>query len=284
MFELLDGSLVAKVVKDEVKEEVARLRRKNIAPKLAVILVGDDSASKIYVRNKSRACDYCDIEFEEFIFSENTKKERLRSLIVELNKRSDINGILVQSPLPEGLSKEEMFSLVDVSKDVDGLNPVSIGNMLIGNPTLKPCTPAGIIKLLEYYKIDLEGKNVTIIGRSTIVGKPMIACLLEKNSTVTVCHSKTKNIKEHTKNADIIISATGRINMVTEDMVKDGVIIVDVGMNRKEDGKLCGDVDFENISKKAKYITPVPGGVGPMTIAMLMHNIVIATKMQNKLI
>jgi len=284
MFELLDGKLVSKAVKDEVKEEVDKLKLKGITPKLAVILVGDDSASKIYVRNKSRSCEYCGIEYEEFLFPEDTKVEVVKELINNLNRRKDINGILVQSPLPNGMDKDEMFSLVDESKDVDGFNPKSVGELFIGSAKLKACTPAGIIRLLEYYNIDLSGKNITVIGRSNIVGKPMIGCLLEKNATVTVCHSKTKDIKEHTKNADVIISATGRLNMVTADMVKDGVIIVDVGMNRKPDGKLAGDVDFEKVSKKAKYITPVPGGVGPMTIAMLMNNIVIATKIQNNLI
>ena len=280
---LLDGKEVSTKVKDELKLEVDKLREKGIIPTLAVILCGDDAASKVYVNNKSKATEYIGAEFKEFILDADIDEQELIDLIEKLNNDNSINGILIQSPLPKKFDEEKIFSLVNYKKDVDGFTPNSVGNLFIGRPIFKPCTPAGVIKMLEYYNIDLTGKHAVIIGRSNIVGKPLISLLLEKNATVTVCHSKTNNLKEITKTADIVISATGRINMVTEDMIKDGAIVVDVGINRNSEGKLCGDVDFENVSKKCSYITPVPGGVGPMTIAMLMNNLVKATKLQNNI-
>ena len=283
MYKLLDGKEVSENIKNKIRIEVENLKAKGIKPKLAVILVGNDPASKIYVKNKSKACEYTGIEYEEFLLNEDIEEEKLINLINDLNAREDINGILIQSPLPEKFDENKMFSLVSPLKDVDCFTEENVGKLFIGNSILKPCTPSGIIEIFNYYNIDLEGKNVVIIGRSNIVGKPMIECLLERNATVTICHSKTKNITNITKDADILISATGRLNMVTVDMVKEDVIIIDVGMNRNKENKLVGDVDFENVSKKASYITPVPGGVGPMTIAMLMRNVVNACKMQNKI-
>ena len=282
MYKLLDGKEVSENIKNKIRIEVENLKAKGIKPKLAVILVGNDPASKIYVKNKSKACEYTGIEYEEFLLNEDIEEEKLINLINDLNAREDINGILIQSPLPEKFDENKMFSLVSPLKDVDCFTEENVGKLFIGNSILKPCTPSGIIEIFNYYNIDLEGKNVVIIGRSNIVGKPMIECLLERNATVTICHSKTKNITNITKDADIIISATGRLNMVTVDMVKEDVIIIDVGMNRNKENKLVGDVDFENVSKKASYITPVPGGVGPMTIAMLMNNVIKATKIQNQ--
>ena len=237
-------------------------------------MVGEDPASKIYVRNKSKACDEIGIKFEEFLLPEETKMEELLSLIDSLNNREDVNGILLQSPLPRGLDINEAFARISPEKDVDGFNPVNVGKLCIGEDSFIPCTPLGIIRMLEEYKIDIEGKNVVVIGRSNIVGKPTANCLLKKNATVTICHSKTKDLRNYTLNADILVSAVGKINLVTSDMVKDGAVVIDVGINRKEDGKLCGDVDFENVKEKCSFITPVPGGVGPMTIAMLMNNII----------
>ena len=207
--------------------------------------------------------------------------EKLLSIIDELNVRRDINGILLQSPIPEGLNIQKAFERINYKKDVDGFNPINVGKLMIGQDTFISCTPYGIIKMLEAYNIEIQGKHAVVIGRSNIVGKPLSQCLLNKNATVTICHSKTKNIKEIAKTADILISAVGKINMVTADMVKDGAVVIDVGMNRNDDGKLVGDVDFEKVKERASYITPVPGGVGPMTIAMLMNNVIKATKLQN---
>lgn len=279
--ELINGKQLAKEIRTNLKERVDELKKENIFPKLAVIMVGDDKASSIYVRNKSRACNEIGIEFEEYLKDANTTQAELINLIKELNNRKDINGILLQSPIPKGLDIREAFNTIDYKKDVDGFNPVNVGKLAIGEDSFISCTPYGVIKMLEKYDIPVEGKRAVIIGRSNIVGKPLIQCLLKKNATVTVCHSRTKNIKEITKQADIIVAALGKPKFVTEDMVKDGAVVIDVGINRNEDGKLVGDVDFENVSKKASYITPVPGGVGPMTIAMLMNNVVKAAELQN---
>lgn len=275
MYEIIDGKALAKKIREDLKKEV---EEKKLTPKLAVILVGSDPASKVYVKNKSRACEEVGITFEEHLLDEDTKMEELLTLIDKLNERSDVNGILLQAPLPKGLNINKAFARITPEKDVDGFNPVNIGKLLIKEETFVPCTPFGIMKMLEYYNIEVEGKDVVVIGRSNIVGKPMLNCLLNKNATVTICHSKTKNLPEITKKADIIISAVGRLNIVTTDMVKEGAVIIDVGMNRNSDGKLVGDVDFENVKNKCSYITPVPGGVGPMTIAMLMNNVVKACK------
>ena len=283
MYQLIDGKLLAQKTREKLKKEVEDLRAINIVPKLAVILVGNDPASKVYVRNKSKACQEVGIEYEEILLDENTTMDKLLSIIKKLNDRKDINGILLQSPIPKGLNIQEAFNLIDYRKDVDGFNPINIGKLLTCQDCFISCTPFGIMKMFEEYNINLTGKNAVVIGRSNIVGKPMAQCLLNKNATVTICHSKTKNIGKITKNADIIVSAVGKINMVTKEMVKPGAVVIDVGMNRNEEGKLVGDVDFENVSKVSSYITPVPGGVGPMTIAMLLNNVVKATKLQNNI-
>ena len=282
MATIIDGKNLAKKIRSNLKIECDELKKKGIVPKLAVIMVGDDPASKVYVRNKSRACDEIGIQYQEHLLSDNITQEELLKLINELNKDEDVNGILLQSPIPKNLDINEAFKTITYLKDVDGFTPSSVGKLCIGEDTFVSCTPLGVIKMFEEYNIDLDGKDVVILGRSNIVGRPLIQCCLQKNATVTVCHSKTNNIKEHIKRADIIISAIGKPKFVTEDMVKDNVVVIDVGINRDENGKLVGDVDFENVEKKASYITPVPGGVGPMTIAMLMHNVIKATKEQYK--
>ena len=284
MYQLIDGKELAKNIRQELKKENDKIKEKGINAKLAVILVGDDSASKIYVKNKSKACNDVGIEFEEILLDSNTTMDKLLNVIENLNLREDINGILLQSPIPKELNIQEAFEKIDYRKDVDGFNPINVGKLMIGQDGFIPCTPYGIVRMLEEYNIPVEGKNAVVIGRSNIVGKPLSQCLLNKNATVTVCHSRTRDIQNVTKNADILISAVGKINMVTEDMVKDGAVVIDVGMNRKENGKLAGDVDFENVKEKTSYITPVPGGVGPMTIAMLMNNVIKATKQQNGIV
>ena len=276
--ELINGKELAKNIRTELKEEVNELKKQGINPKLAVIMVGEDKASAVYVRNKSRACEEIGIEFEEFLLDKEITQKELIDLIKTLNNRSDIHGILLQSPIPNGLDIREAFNTIDYRKDVDGFNPINVGKLSIGEDCFISCTPYGVIKMLEAYNIPIEGKRAVIIGRSNIVGKPLIQCLLNKNATVTVCHSRTKDIESITREADILIAALGKPKFVKENMVKDGAVVIDVGINRNEEGKLVGDVDFENISKKASYITPVPGGVGPMTIAMLMHNVVKAAK------
>ena len=240
-------------------------------------MVGNDPASKIYVRNKNKACNDVWIEYEEFIFDANISMDKLLNVIEELNKREDIHGILLQSPIPSNLDIYKAFETIDFRKDVDGFNPINIGRLALNRQTFISCTPYGVVKMLEEYNINLKGANVVILGRSNIVGKPLAQCLLNKDATVTICHSKTNNIEKITKNADILISAIGKPKFVTSDMVKEGAVVIDVGINRLETG-IVGDVDFENVSKKASYITPVPGGVGPMTIAMLLNNVVIAAK------
>ena len=283
MAQIIDGKELAKKVRLELKDEVEKLKKdENIHPKLAVIMVGSDPASQIYVRNKSKACDEIGIEFEEFLLDENTTQKELLDLIDKLNENEKVNGILLQSPIPKNLDINEAFRRISPEKDVDGFNPVNVGKLTLGQKGFVSCTPFGVIKMLEEYNIDIEGKNAVVLGRSNIVGKPMSQCLLNKNATVTICHSKTKNINDITKNADIIVAAIGKKEFVKGDMVKEGAVVIDVGINRGEDGKLKGDVDFEEVSKKASYITPVPGGVGPMTIAMLMTNVVKAAKDQNK--
>ncbi len=276
--ELINGKELAKKIRGELKVEVDNLRKDGIIPKLAVIMVGNDKASEVYVRNKSKACNEIGIEFEEFLLDSDIKQEELIELIKKLNNRKDVHGILLQSPIPEYLNIREAFDTIDYRKDVDGFNPINIGKLAIGEDAFVSCTPYGVIKMLEEYNIPIEGKRAVIIGRSNIVGKPLIQCLLNKNATVTICHSRTKNIDEITKEADILIAALGKPKFVKENMVKENAVVIDVGINRNEEGKLVGDVDFENVSKKASYITPVPGGVGPMTIAMLMNNVVKATK------
>ena len=274
----MNGKELAKEIRGNLKIEVTELKKQGIIPKLAVIMVGDDKASQVYVRNKSKACDEIGIEYEEYLKDASTTQEELLNLIDKLNEREDISGILLQSPIPKHLDIREAFNRIDYKKDVDGFNPVNVGKLAIGEDCFISCTPYGVVKLLEANNIEIEGKHVVILGRSNIVGRPLIQCMLNKNATVTVCHSRTQNLKEFTKQADILISAIGKAKFITEDMVKDGAVVIDVGINRNDEGKLVGDVDYENVEPKTSYITPVPGGVGPMTIAMLMNNVVKAAK------
>lgn len=278
---IIDGKDLAKKIRSNLKNECNKLKEKGIHPKLAVIMVGDNPASKVYVKNKSKACEDVGIEYEEYLLEEDTKQEDLIKLIKKLNDDNSINGILLQSPIPSNLNINEAFKAITYRKDVDGFTPSSVGKLCIGEDTFISCTPYGVIKMFEEYDIDLTGKDLVILGRSNIVGKPLLQCCLNKNATVTICHSKTKNLKDYTKRADILISAIGKAKFVTKDMVKEGAVVIDVGINRDENGKLVGDVDFENVEHIASYITPVPGGVGPMTIAMLMNNVIKATKEQN---
>ena len=280
MSQIIDGKELAKNIRLKLKNEVEELKKAEIYPKLAVIMVGDDKASKVYVKNKSKACEDVGIEYEEHILPASTKMEELLELIENLNNDETIHGILVQSPLPKELDANQAFRKISHKKDVDGFNPINVGKLSLNQDCFVSCTPFGIIKMLEAYNIEIEGAHAVIIGRSNIVGKPLAQCLLNKNATVTICHSRTKNLKEMTKQADILIAAIGKAKFVTEDMVKEGAAVIDVGINRMDDGKLLGDTDFENIKDKVSYITPVPGGVGPMTIAMLMHNVVKAAKQQ----
>ena len=274
----MNGKELAKEIRGNLKIEVEELKKQGIIPKLAVIMIGDDKASQVYVRNKSKACDEIGIEYEEYLKDASTTQEELLNLIDELNEREDISGILLQSPIPKHLDIREAFNRIDYKKDVDGFNPVNVGKLAIGEDCYISCTPYGVVKLLEANNIEIEGKHVVILGRSNIVGRPLIQCMLNEHATVTVCHSRTQNLKEFTKQADILISAIGKAKFITEDMVKDGAVVIDVGINRNDEGKLVGDVDYENVEPKTSYITPVPGGVGPMTIAMLMNNVVKAAK------
>ena len=281
---IIDGKELAKKIRANLKIECEELKNKQINPKLAVIMVGDDPASKVYVRNKSKVCEDVGIEYKEYLLSSNTKQKELIELIEKLNQDKRINGILLQSPIPANLDINEAFRTISPQKDVDGFNPVNVGKLVLNQDTFISCTPYGIMKMFEKYNIDLTGKNVVILGRSNIVGKPLMHCCLNKNATVTVCHSKTQNLAQKAKEADILISAIGKAQFVTADMVKENAVVIDVGINRLENGKITGDVDFENVKEKASYITPVPGGVGPMTIAMLMNNVIKATKRQNGMI
>ena len=281
---IIDGKELAKKIRANLKMECDELKNKKINPKLAVIMLGDDPASKVYVRNKSKACEDVGIEYKEYLLNTNTTQKELIKLIEELNQDKTINGILLQSPIPANLDINEAFRTISPQKDVDGFNPVNVGKLVLNQDTFVSCTPYGIMKMFEEYNIDLNGKNVVILGRSNIVGKPLMNCCLNKNATVTICHSKTQNLAEKAREADILISAIGKAQFVTADMVKENAVIIDVGINRLENGKITGDVDFENVKEKASYITPVPGGVGPMTIAMLMNNVIKAAKRQNGMI
>ena len=281
---IIDGKELAKKIRANLKIECEELKKKNINSKLAVIMVGEDPASKVYVRNKSRACEDVGIEYEEYLLDINTTQKDLIELIEKLNNDKTVNGILLQSPIPSNLDINEAFRTISPEKDVDGFNPVNVGKLVLNQDTFVSCTPYGIMKMFEEYDIDLTGKNVVILGRSNIVGKPLIHCCLNKNATVTSCHSKTQNLAQKAKEADVLISAIGKANFVTADMVKDGAVVIDVGINRLDNGKITGDVDFESVKEKASYITPVPGGVGPMTIAMLMNNVIKATRRQNGMV
>lgn len=279
--ELIDGKTLAKKIRIGLKEKVSCLKKQGILPKLAVIMVGEDSSSKIYVRNKSLACQEIGIDYEEFLLQETIEIEQLLELINSLNHRRDIHGILLQSPIPKHLDINLAFRSIAPEKDVDGFNPINVGKLCLGQNGFVSCTPYGVIRMLEEYQIEIEGEEAVVIGRSNIVGKPMSQCLLNKNATVTICHSKTKKLSQITKRADILVAAIGRPKFVTEDMVKEGATVIDVGINRGEDGKIVGDVDFENVKNKVSFITPVPGGVGPMTIAMLMENVVKAAEKES---
>ena len=283
MAKIIDGKAVSQFVKDEVKKEVSAIGEKGVSVGLAVIIVGNDPASRTYVNNKKKACEATGIISEEYALPEDTTMDELLALIKELNAKKSINGILCQLPLPKHLDEKAVIENIDPIKDVDAFHAVNTGHIMIGDYSFLPCTPAGIMEMLKYYNIEIEGKECVVIGRSNIVGKPMAMLLLQKNGTVTICHSRTKNLKEVTSRADILVAAVGIPYFVTADMVKDGAVVIDVGMDRNKEGKLCGDVDFAEVEKKASYITPVPGGVGPMTIATLMKNTVTAAKIQNNI-
>ncbi len=278
---IIDGKELARKIRANLKIECEELKQKKINPKLVVIMVGDDEASKVYVKNKSKACEEVGLEYKEYLLSADTTQKKLIDLIEKLNQDKTVNGILLQSPIPSKLDINEAFRTISPKKDVDGFNPINIGKLVLNQDTFVSCTPYAIMKMFEEYNIDLTGKNVVILGRSNIVGKPLMNCCLNKNATVTVCHSKTQNLVEKAKEADILISAIGKARFVTADMVKENAVVIDVGINRLENGKITGDVDFEDVKEKTSYITPVPGGVGPMTIAMLMNNVIKATKRQN---
>ena len=281
MAKILSGKEVSARIKQELKIEADALKSKGIMPGLAVIIVGDDPASRVYVNNKKKACEYCGIYSEEYALPAETTEGELLELVQTLNNKSDIHGILVQLPLPKHINEETIINAIRPEKDVDAFHPTNVGKIMIGNFDFLPCTPAGVMELLDDAGIDLCGKHCVVIGRSNIVGKPQAMLLLHKNATVTICHSKTANLKEVARTADVLVVAVGRAKMVDEEYIKDGAVVIDVGMDRDENGKLCGDVDFDSACKKASYITPVPGGVGPMTIATLMKNAVTAAERQS---
>lgn len=278
---IIDGKKVSAEVKEQVRLETLELAKKGIKPGLAVIIVGDDPASRVYVNNKKKACEAVGFLSREYALPATTTQEELLSLVEELNEDKEINGILCQLPLPKGLDEKAVIEAISPLKDVDAFHAINVGKIMIGDYDFLPCTPAGVMEMLHSYKIPVEGKNCVVIGRSNIVGKPMAMLLLHENGTVTVTHSRTKNLAEVTREADILVAAIGKPKFVTADMVKEGAVVIDVGMDRDENGKLCGDVDFENVKEKCSAITPVPGGVGPMTIAVLMKNTLKACKIQN---
>lgn len=282
MTQIIDGKLISSQIKDEVKERVAALKAKGREVTLAVVLVGEDPASQVYVNNKKKACEYCGINSKSFELPESTSEAELLKLIDELNNDAAIDGILVQLPLPKGIDEDKVIMAIDPAKDVDGFHISNVGSLCVGRKGLVSCTPAGIIELLKRYNITVEGKECVVIGRSNIVGKPMALLLLRENGTVTVCHSRTKDLKDVTKRADILVVAIGKPKFIDGSYVKDGAVVIDVGIHRNEEGKLCGDVDFDSVKDKTFAITPVPGGVGPMTIAMLMNNCVVAVENKTK--
>lgn len=278
----IDGKAISMQIKDECREKVAAYKEKGIEIQLAVIQVGNDPASSVYVGNKKKACEYIGIGSLAYELPEETTQEELLDLIQSLNERKDVNGILVQLPLPEHINEDLVIKAIDPKKDVDGFHPQSVGALSIGQPGFVSCTPAGIIELLERSGVEIDGKECVVIGRSNIVGKPMALLLLRKNGTVTICHSHTKNLKEVAKRADILIAAVGKPRFITKEYVKEGAVVIDVGIHRNENNKLCGDVDYDDVEPVVSAITPVPGGVGPMTIAMLMHNCVESVALQNE--
>ena len=279
---IIDGKQVASKIKSRVAEEIRELAQKDIIVTLAIIAVGSDPASEVYVRNKKKACEELGITLMEFKLPENYGQDKLLSLIENLNNDPAVNGILCQLPLPKNYNEEAVINAIAPAKDVDAFHPVNVGHIMTGDYTFLPCTPAGVLELLSYYNIDISGKDCVVVGRSNIVGKPMSMMLLNKNGTVTITHSKTVNLKAKCLRADILIVAVGKPKFITEDMISDGAVVIDVGINRDENGKLCGDVDFENVKEKCSYITPVPGGCGPMTVAMLMQNTLTAAIAQNE--
>ncbi len=280
MAKIIDGKSISLQIKDELKEKAAALKEQGISVTLAVIQVGNNPASTVYVNNKKKGCEYIGIGSLSYELPEETSEEELLSLIRELNERKDVNGILVQLPLPSHIDEDKVIKTIDPKKDVDGFHPQSVGALCIGQPGFVSCTPAGIIQLLKRSGIEIAGKECVILGRSNIVGKPMALLMLRENATVTIAHSRTKDIKEVTKRADILIVAIGKPKMITRDYVKDGAVVIDVGINRDENNKLCGDVDFQDVEPVCSAITPVPGGVGPMTIAMLLHNCMESVNIQ----
>ncbi len=275
---LIDGKAISAATRLDIKAQVDALKAKGVTPGLAVIIVGDDPASRVYVNNKKKACAELGIMSEEYALPAETTEAELIELIETLNARGDIDGILCQLPLPKHLDEKTVINTISPDKDVDAFHPVNVGKIMIGDYSFLPCTPAGVMELLKRSDIDVCGKNCVVIGRSNIVGKPQAMLLLHANATVTICHSRTENLAEICRQADVIVAAVGKAYFVTADMVKEGAVVIDVGMNRNSDGKLCGDVDFDAVSKKASAITPVPGGVGPMTITMLMKNTLTAAK------
>ena len=281
MAEIISGTEISAKKRCEIKEKVFKYRENGGHIGLAVIIVGDDGASKIYVRNKRRACEEVGIESFEYALSENTSESELLELISKLNSDPRVNGILCQLPLPSHINEKNVINAIDPKKDVDAFHPINTGRILTGDYGFLPCTPAGVIEMLKEKNIPIEGRHCVIVGRSNIVGKPLAMMFLKENATVTVCHSKTKDLKAETLRADILVAATGKAHLITADMVKSGAVVIDVGINRDENGKLCGDVLFADVEKKASYITPVPGGVGPMTITMLLENTVKAYEMTN---
>lgn len=281
MAQIIDGKAVSAAVKQEVAEEAAKLKEeKGLKIGLAVVIVGNNPASRVYVNNKKKACEAVGFQSFEYALDENTTQEQLLDLITVLNRDDRVNGILVQLPLPAHIDEKKVIDAISPDKDVDAFHAINVGKIMIGKYAFLPCTPAGVMRLIESTGTEISGKQCVVIGRSNIVGKPMAMLLLHKSGTVTICHSRTQNLKEICLGADILVVAVGKANFVTGDMIKEGAVVIDVGMNRLENGKLCGDVEFESAEKRASYITPVPGGVGPMTIAMLMKNTLTAAKQQ----
>lgn len=280
MPQIIDGKAISAQIKDELKERVAAMKEQGIEVCLAVIQVGDDPASSVYVGNKKKACAYIGIASLSYELPADTTQAELLALIAELNDRKDVNGILVQLPLPKHIDEDAVIRAIDPAKDVDGFHPQSVGALCIGQPGFVSCTPAGIIQLLKRSGIEIAGKECVIVGRSNIVGKPMSLLMLRENATVTIAHSRTKDLRSVTKRADILIVAVGRPKMITREYVREGAVVIDVGIHRNDNNKLCGDVDYEDVAPVCSAITPVPGGVGPMTIAMLMHNCVESVNLQ----
>ncbi len=282
MAKIIDGKAVSQSVKDRVKAEVEKLRENGIEVGLAVVIVGNNQASRVYVNNKKKACEACSINSYEYALPEETTQEELLELVDKLNADDKVDGILVQLPLPKQIDEHAVIARISASKDVDAFHAENVGKIMIGDYNFLPCTPAGVMELIHSTGVSVEGKDCVVIGRSNIVGKPMAMLLLHESGTVTICHSRTRNLAEICKKADILVAAVGKADFVTADMVKEGAVVIDVGMNRNAEGKLCGDVKYDEVEKKAGYITPVPGGVGPMTIAMLMQNTLTAAKSKIK--